>query len=175
MLPLLIILAFLLLPALEIFVLIQVGQMIGFWPVLGLLAAQAVLGAWLVRREGRRAWEALFETVRSGMLRERELGDAVLVMAGGVLILLPGFVTDLAGAALVLPFTRPPLRRALGAFAERRMRSAEARAATIFPPAGFGAAFDPFGRDHDAEPVETPPGPVVRGEVVHDDDPPSRA
>src|SRR5690606_25445115 len=117
MLPLLIVLAVLLVPVLEIYVLIQVGQMIGCWPTVGLVAAEALLGAWLVRREGRRAWGALCETVRSGVLRERELGDAVLVMAGGVLLLLPGFLTDVLGAALVLPFTRPLLRRSLSAFA----------------------------------------------------------
>ncbi|TDC61830.1 FxsA family protein [Actinomadura sp. GC306] len=174
---LLILLAFILVPVLEIYVLIQVGQAIGFWPTAGLLAAQAVLGAWLIRREGRRAWGALYETVRTGVLRERELGDAVLVMAGGVLLLLPGFGTDVLGLALVLPFTRPLLRRALAAFAERRMRAAEVRAATIVPPPGYGGAgFDPFGRRPGApEPVETPPGPVVRGEVIEDDDPKSRA
>ncbi|MFG2091373.1 MULTISPECIES: FxsA family protein [unclassified Spirillospora] len=174
MLPLLIVLAFLLVPVLEIYVLIQVGQVIGAWPLAGLLAAEVVLGAWIIRREGRRAWGALYDTVRSGVLQDRELGDAVLVMAGGVLILLPGLVTDVLGAALVLPFTRPPLKRAMSAFAARRMRAAEARAA-MFPPPGLGGAgFDPFGRGPGPERVETPPGPVVRGEVVHDDDTPSK-
>ncbi|XRQ15488.1 FxsA family protein [Actinomadura welshii] len=168
MLPLLIVLAFLLVPVLEIYVLIQVGQAIGFWPTAGLLAAQAVLGAWIIRREGRRAWGALYETVRSGVLRERELGDAVLVMAGGVLLLLPGFGTDVLAAALILPFTRPLLRRALSAFAERRMRAAEARGAAVFPPPFGAPGSDPFGRAPGR--VETPPGPVVRGEVVQDDD-----
>ncbi|TDC45037.1 FxsA family protein [Actinomadura sp. KC345] len=173
--PLLIVLAFLLVPVLEIYVLIQVGQMIGFWPAAGLLAAQAVLGAWIIRREGRRAWGALHETVRTGVLRERELGDAILVMAGGVLFLMPGFLMDVLAAALVLPFTRPLFRRALSAFAERRMRTAEARAATMFPPGFGGAGFDPFGREPGPGRVETPPGPVVRGEVLHDDDPTPRA
>ncbi|TDC79011.1 FxsA family protein [Actinomadura sp. 7K507] len=185
--PLLIVLAFVLVPVLEIYVLIQVGQMIGFWPTAGLLAAQAVLGAWIIRREGRRASGALHETLRSGVLHERELGDAALVMAGGVLLMLPGFGTDLLAALLVLPFTRPLPRRALSAFAARRMRAAEARAA-MFPPPGFGGAggagfggagFDPFGRRPGPERVETPPGPVVRGEVIddetaHGEDPTSR-
>lgn len=167
MLPLLILLAFLLVPALEIYALIQVGQMIGFWPTAGLLAAQAVLGAWIIRREGRRAWGALYDTVRSGVLRERELGDAVLVMAGGVLILLPGFGTDVLGAALVLPFTRPLARRALSAFAARRARTGRAGAA-VFPPGLGGAGFDPFGRPG-PERAQTPPGTVVRGEVIHEE------
>jgi UPF0716 protein FxsA len=169
MLPLLILLAILLVPALEIFVLILVGGAIGAWPVIGLLAAETVLGAWLVRREGRRAYGALHDTVRTGVLQDRELGDAALVMAGGMLLLFPGFVTDVFGLALVLPFTRPLVRRGLSAFAARRLRGAEERAATVFPP-GPGAGYDPFGRGPGPERVETPPGPVVRGEVVREDD-----
>ncbi|MEU8120707.1 FxsA family protein [Spirillospora sp. NPDC049024] len=169
MLPLLIVLALLLLPVLEIFVLIQVGGVIGVWPTVGLLIAETVLGAWLVRREGRRAWRALQETARRGVLPDREVADAALVMAGGVLLLVPGFVTDVLGLALVLPFTRPLVRRVLGVFAARRMRAAEERAATMFPPGAAG--FDPFGRGRGPERVETPPGPVVRGEVIEDDTP----
>ncbi len=112
MLPLLIVLGTLLLPALEIFVIIQVGAAIGAWPTVGLLVAETVLGAWLVRREGRRAYGALQETVRTGVLRDRELGDAALTMVGGLLLLFPGFVTDVFGLLLVLPFTRPVARRA---------------------------------------------------------------
>jgi UPF0716 protein FxsA len=170
MLPLLIVLGTLLLPVLEIFVIIQVGAAIGAWPTVGLLAAETVLGAWLVRREGRRAYGALQETVRTGVLRDRELGDAALTMAGGLLLLFPGFVTDVFGLLLVLPFTRPVARRALSSFAARRMRAAEERAATVFPPGPGGAGFDPFGRGAGPGRVETPPGPVVRGEVISEDD-----
>ncbi|WP_433471838.1 FxsA family protein [Spirillospora sp. CA-142024] len=170
MLPLLIVLAFLLVPVLEIFVLIQVGEVIGAWPTVGLLIAETVLGGWLVRREGRRAWRALQDTVQRGVLPDRELADAALVMAGGVLLLFPGFVTDALGLLVVLPFTRPLVRRVLSAFAARRIRAAEERAATVFPPGLGGTGFDPFGRGPGPERVETPPGPVVRGEVVHEDD-----
>lgn len=166
MLPLLIVLGVLLLPVLEIFVIVQVGGVIGGWPTAGLLLAEAFLGAWLIRREGRRAFGALHDTVRSGVLRDRELGDAALVMAGGMLLLFPGFVTDVLGLLLVLPFTRPLVRRPLSAFAARRMRAAEGRAATVFPP-GAGPS-GPFGGG--PERVETPPGQVVRGEVIHEDD-----
>jgi len=171
MLPLLIVLGILLLPVLEIFVILQVGGAIGAWPTVGLLVAETVLGAWLIRREGRRAYGALHDTVRTGVLQDRELGDAALVMAGGILLLFPGFVTDAAGLLLVLPFTRPFVRRALMSFAGRRLRAAEERAATVFPPPGPGGAeFDPFGRGPRPGRVETPPGPVVRGEVIREDD-----
>ncbi|MEV4677214.1 MULTISPECIES: FxsA family protein [Actinomadura] len=166
---LLIVLGILAVPVLEILVILQVGAAIGGWATAGLLVAEAVLGAWLVRREGRRAWGALNDTLRSGVLQDRELGDAALVMAGGMLLLFPGFLTDVPGLLLVLPFTRPLARRALSRFAERRMRAAEERAATVFPPGLGGTGFDPFGRGPGPERVETPPGPVVRGEVIHED------
>ncbi|WP_067801978.1 FxsA family protein [Actinomadura formosensis] len=168
MLPLLIVLGVLLLPVLEIFVIVQVGGVIGAWPTVGLLLAEAFLGAWLIRREGRRAFGALHDTVRSGVLQDRDLGDAALVMAGGMLLLFPGFVTDVLGLLLVLPFTRPLVRRSLAAFAARRMRAAEDRAAAVFPPGPGTGPFGPF--DGGPDRVETPPGPVVRGEVIHEDD-----
>ncbi|WUI03206.1 FxsA family protein [Spirillospora sp. NBC_00431] len=174
MLPLLLVLAFLVLPVAEIYVIIQVGGAIGAWPTVGLLVAESLLGGWIVRREGRRAWRTLEETLRRGVMPERELADAALVMAGGVLLLTPGFVTDVFGFAFVLPFTRPLVRRVLSRYASRRMRAAEerARSRAAFPP-GFAAGFDPFGRGPGRR-VETPPGPVVRGEVIDEDDSPSR-
>ena len=56
MLPVALFIAFLLLPVLEIYVIIQVGEVIGGWPTVALLLAESLLGAWIVRREGRRAW-----------------------------------------------------------------------------------------------------------------------
>ncbi|GAA4226776.1 hypothetical protein GCM10022254_12790 [Actinomadura meridiana] len=173
MLPLLLVLVLLGMPVLEIFVIIQLGGAIGAWPTVGLLAAEFLLGAWIVRREGRRAWRALQDAVGRGVMPDRELADAALIMAGGVLLLTPGFVTDVFGLLFILPFTRPLVRRALSGWASRRMRAAADREAyAIFPP-GFGpgpgrgpgpgpGSGPGSGPDRD----ETPPGPVVRGEVV---------
>jgi len=112
-------LALLVVPIVEIAVIVQVGQLIGFWPTLVLLLVESALGAWLIKREGRRAWLALQGAVRTGHLPGRELTDAALVLIGGTLLLTPGFVTDIVGFALVLPFTRPIARRALQAYAAR--------------------------------------------------------
>ncbi|WP_084000576.1 FxsA family protein [Actinomadura kijaniata] len=175
MLPLVMVLAFLLMPILEIYVIIQVGQVIGGWWTVALLLVESLLGGWIVRREGRRAWNALKETFGRGAMPDRELADAALVLVGGVLLLTPGFVTDLFGFLFVLPFTRPLVRRTLLAYGARRMKAAQARG-PLFPP-GAGAAgspfevFDPFGgRPADAR---QPRGPVVQGEVLRDDDRPA--
>lgn len=146
MLPVTLFVGFLLVPVLEIYVIIQVGQLIGGWPTAALLLAESLLGAWIVRHEGRRAWRALLSAFAAGQLPDRELGDATLVLTGGVLLLPPGFVTDLVGFLFVLPFTRPLVRLALARYLARRMR----RRTRLRDPDG----------QH----------PVVRGEVIDEED-----
>jgi UPF0716 protein FxsA len=113
--------AFLVVPIVEIYVLIQVGQVIGAgWTVL-LLIADSVFGSWLLKREGGRAWRALREALNAGRMPARELADAALIVFGGALMISPGFVTDVFGLLAILPFTRPGARRALGAVVARRL------------------------------------------------------
>jgi UPF0716 protein FxsA len=119
--------ALLVLPILEIYVIIQVGQVIGAVPTIVLLVVESALGAWLVKREGRRAWNALSTAFGTGRLPGRELADAALVLVGGTLLLTPGFVTDVFGFFFVLPFTRPVARRWLGWLAARRVQGASTR------------------------------------------------
>ena len=120
---LLLFLVFLVVPILEIWVLIQVGAAIGGWTTVGLLLADALLGSWLIRREGRRAWAALREGVGSGRLPDKELADGAMIVAGGTLLLAPGFLTDILGFALILPFTRPLMRRLGAWFLARQVRT----------------------------------------------------
>ena len=110
------------LPIVEVWLLIQVGQRIGVLPTLAILIAEALLGAWLMRREGSRAWAALNDALNSGRMPAGELADAALVLVGGVLLMLPGFVTDIIGFFFLLPFTRPLARRLLAFVAARRLR-----------------------------------------------------
>jgi UPF0716 protein FxsA len=122
---------FLAIPILEIYVIIQVGQAIGAGPTVLLLLIESALGAWLVRREGGRAWRALREAFQTGRLPNTELSDAGLVLVGGTLLLTPGFVTDVAGFFLVLPFTRPIARRLLWAYVRRRARRGTGRVRVV--------------------------------------------
>ena len=111
-------------PILEVYVLVQVGQRIGVWWTVLILVAEVVLGAWLLRREGARAWRALDGAFRGGRLPTGELADAALVLVGGVLLMLPGFVTDLLGLFFLIPFTRPFARSVLAFFVARRLQRA---------------------------------------------------
>lgn len=152
MLPLALFVAFLVVPVLEIYVIIQVGEVIGGWETVFLLLAESLLGAWIVKREGRRAWQMLRETLASGRMPDRQLADAALILVGGVLLLTPGFLTDFLGFLCVLPFTRPAVRRMLTAYAARKVG-----VVTPFPQ-GFATPQRP-----------QEPGGVVQGEVLDDD------
>jgi len=113
--------AFILVPVVEIWVIIQIGHVIGPWWTVLLLIADAVFGSWLVRHEGRRAWRALRTALEEGRIPSSELADGILLLVGGTLMLAPGFVTDLFGVLLILPMTRPLGRRLLARALARRL------------------------------------------------------
>lgn len=181
-LPLALVVAFVVMPIVEIYVLIQVGQVIGGWWTVLLLLLGGVVGSWLVRREGARAWRALQEALRRGAVPGREIADGALVLVGGTLLLTPGFVTDALGVLLVLPLTRPLWRRLLGQAITRRLLVAGPPPGPAgfpgFPgfPGGPGGPGGGPGRPGPRRPGPgtTNPGPagsgpVVRGEVVDDE------
>ena len=109
------------LPILEVVLLVKVGELIGVLPTVALLVVTAVLGAWLMKREGSKAWRALVDAFGTGRVPSRELSDGALVLAGGLLLTLPGFTTDLVGLVCLLPFTRALPRRLLTRLAERQV------------------------------------------------------
>jgi UPF0716 protein FxsA len=119
--PLLLLVAFIVVPAVEIYVLIQVGQLIGVVPTVLLLIADAILGTWLFKREGRKAWRALTEAIAARRVPAKEVADGALVVLGGAFLLTPGFVTDVVGVLCLLPPTRALLRRALTGVVSARL------------------------------------------------------
>ncbi|MEV4527744.1 FxsA family protein [Streptosporangium sp. NPDC049304] len=161
-------LTFLVVPFLEIWVLIQVGQLIGGWPTVALLLAGSLLGAWVVRREGRRAWRSLQEALQSGRAPERELAGGGLTLVGGMLLIAPGFLSDVLGLLCLLPFTRPMVRGLGSWLLARRIRTLVARnagGAGLGSPFGAGSPFDVL-RDGGRPPGS---GPVVHGEVIREE------
>jgi UPF0716 protein FxsA len=106
-------LAFLVVPLVELYVLIQVGQAIGALPTIVILLADSLIGAMLMRSQSRAAWQRFLTASRSGKVPAREVVDGALVIFGGALLLTPGFVTDILGVLLLLPPTRALVRRYL--------------------------------------------------------------
>lgn len=165
--------ALLVVPIIEIYVIIQVGQVIGGWPTVALLLFESALGAWLIKREGRRAWKALQEATQTARMPGRELADAALVLVGGTLLLTPGFITDIFGFFFVLPFTRPLARKALASFLSRRVAAQlGGNPITGFMPGTFRppTAEDTHRAHREREAAED----VVQGEVIDPEPPKDR-
>lgn len=106
-------LLFLVVPVLELFVIIQVGQAIGALNVVGLLLLMSLLGGWLMKREGMATLRRFQTKLSTGELPEKELVDGFLILFGGALMLTPGFLSDLLGISLLLPPVRAVIRRAV--------------------------------------------------------------
>lgn len=109
---------------LEIAVFVGAARLIGVFPTIIAVLTFSTLGALLVRREGRRTWRALEQALRSGTMPSREIADAVLVVSGGALLLVPGLVTGVVGLIAILPFTRPVARIGLEVVVARRLLAA---------------------------------------------------
>lgn len=113
-------LLFVAMPIAEIAVLIQVGGIIGTWPTIGIVILTAVSGAMLAKMEGRAAMQRLAQTVQSGGMPIVPILDAAAVFTGGLLLLTPGFITDILGLSLLFRPTRYLWGRAIAAMSKKR-------------------------------------------------------
>lgn len=160
--PLLVIF-FIVVPILELYVIIQVGQAIGVVPTLVLLLADALLGSWLLKREGRGAWQRFNAALAARRFPGKEVADGVLIVIGGTLLLTPGFLTDIFGLFLLLPPTRAIARRVLKRFTIGRfmvvgMGGGSGPGPFGEPPGGGGdGRRPPRDYDFDATAEEVPP------------------
>jgi UPF0716 protein FxsA len=141
-------LVFLVLPVAELYVIYQVGDAIGIWWTLALLALDSLVGSLLLRSQGRAAWHRLQRALERGRLPHREVQDGVLVIFGGALLITPGFITDVLGLLLLFPPTRAPVRRQI-------MRTLARRAADRV---GKGV----WDVEGSATEVDVPPRPLER-------------
>lgn len=126
---------FVALPFAELAVIVASADAFGLgWTFLALVGL-SVLGAWLVRSEGSSIWRRANEELAIGRVPARQMLDGVLVLAGGALLLTPGFITDLVGLAVLFPPTRALLRPVMVGVMTRRAT----RVVTV-ARAGAGAA-----------------------------------
>lgn len=135
-------LALLVVPVIEVFIIIKVGQSIGGWPTLALLLLWSGLGAWVVKREFSRAFGALRSAFGGGRMPARELSDAALILIGGTLLLAPGFLTDALGLFFLLPFTRPLARRVLERAVAAKLVGSAGMTGFVGAPFGARRPFD---------------------------------
>ena len=99
--------------AAELYVIVLVAEAIGLLLTIVLLIAAAPFGVWAMRSVGRVVWRRFNQALAEGRPPGREVADGVLVVLGGALLILPGFITDVLGLLLLFPLTRAPLRSML--------------------------------------------------------------
>jgi len=119
---LLLVVLFIVVPLVELYVIIRVGQLIGAWPTIGLLLLDSVLGAALLRSQGRAVWRRFNLALAEGRVPHVETFDGAMVIFGGALLLTPGFITDIVGLAFLIPPSRALIRRGVTLIALRRFR-----------------------------------------------------
>ncbi len=102
---------FALIPLVELFILFRVGAIIGAVPTLLIIVLTAVIGAYLSKREGLKTLFRIRDSLRQGSMPAEHLVDALLILVAGLLLLTPGFLTDITGFLLLLPVTRRAFKR----------------------------------------------------------------
>ncbi|ATB49709.1 FxsA family protein [Corallococcus macrosporus] len=148
-------LALIVVPILELYLLLAIGRQLGPTPTLAWVLLSGLVGAWLSRREGRRVLRQWRESMARGQVPEEGILSGVLVLAGGVLLVIPGVITDGVGLLLLLP----PVRRLISARVrralERKVRDGSMHV-TTFGGGAFGGGF------HASVGGPFPGGPVPR-------------
>lgn len=109
-----------LLPLAEYALLVWISDTIGFTLTLLLLLSSGALGTWCVRQQGLTAWNRILQQVRQGEPVGESIFDGVLILLAGILLIMPGLLSDVVGAALLFPRARAWLRERLGQWLRRR-------------------------------------------------------
>ncbi len=136
-------LLFVIVPLVELALLIQMGQLVGFWPTITLVVFTGVTGAWLARMEGLRTLWKLREDLENGRVPGQAIMDGMAILAGGALLLTPGVLTDLVGFGLLLPGSRRAIQRRIMARLERRIQEGVIQVA-VSGAEGWTRAPDPI-------------------------------
>lgn len=145
-------LVILLLAIAELVVIVQVAHLIGWLDAIGLLVLVSIVGGWLVKRSGLGVLRRVQRHLEAGEIPHRELLDGAMVLAAGVLLFIPGFITAAVGLALLVPPVRAGIRHFVARRMERRLGTGYtfARRGFIWFGTG-GSVIDTEGRDATAE------------------------
>jgi UPF0716 protein FxsA len=120
-------LIFILVPLLELYVLIKIGGYLGAFQTVALVVLTALLGVVLARFEGLRTLHQIRQSLAQGIVPAEEMVDGVLIFVGGVLLIIPGLLTDLVALMLLIPYTRTHFKRWLRRRFDRMIAAGNAR------------------------------------------------
>lgn len=118
-------LLFILMPLIELAILVYLGTIIGALYTVLIVVATGILGAVMARHQGLAALSRIRSSIESGIMPANELFDGALILAGGLLLLTPGIITDIVGFAVLVPQTRCIIRRWIRSLIHRRIQRGE--------------------------------------------------
>lgn len=144
---------FTLLPVAEIYLLVKAGGVIGAWPTVAVVLGTGMAGAWLARQQGASTLARIRAGMARGVAPTGELADAALILLAGVLLITPGFITDVSGLILLLP----PARAAIKTWALRQVQAGMAQGRIHVVSAGPAPQAGPR-REREINPEDRPRG-----------------
>jgi len=113
-------LAFTLVPLIELYLLLMMGRYLGPLPTIGLVVVTGILGAALAKSQGTRAFERVQREMQAGQMPAEALLDGLLIFVAGAVLLTPGLLTDLTGFFLLMPAGRRVVRQAVASRIRQR-------------------------------------------------------
>ena len=116
---------FTLVPLIELAILVYLGTIIGALYTVLIVVATGILGAVMARHQGLAALSRIRSNIDSGIMPANELFDGALILAGGLLLLTPGIITDIVGFAVLVPQTRRIIGRWIRSLIHRRIQRGE--------------------------------------------------
>jgi UPF0716 protein FxsA len=119
------VLLFTIVPLVELYLLVEIGGLIGVWPTIAVVLVTGIVGAALARQQGMGVFRRFDQALRGGEIPAEPLADGLLILVAAAVLLTPGLITDALGFFLLLPWTRPAVRRALIAWFSRRITPAD--------------------------------------------------
>lgn len=117
-------LVFIVIPLLEIQMFIWIGGLFGIGYILLSLLGSAILGVFVIRREGMRTLMIMRDRIGRGEIPGEEMLDGAMLVLAGVLLIVPGYLSDLVGLILLLPWTRTLVRHGVLSYLEGKIRTA---------------------------------------------------
>jgi len=120
-------LLFTLVPALELFLIIKVGQSIGAFNTLLIILFTGVLGAFYARQQGFKVFSNIQWRMQQGDVPGDDLVNGAMLLVGGALLITPGFVTDFLGFSLIFPPTREAMKRSVSLYLQRKIDRGDIR------------------------------------------------
>ncbi len=109
-------------PILELWLLIEIGKVIGSGPTILLVIGTGLLGAFLVRLQGFHLLSEIRRELAGGLIPGEKLFDGLCLLAGGLLLVTPGLITDLSGFLLLIPYTRNLFKRAARRYLQEKIK-----------------------------------------------------